>query len=240
MSVGLLGRKVGMTQIYDEAGSVVPVTVLEVGPCTVLQVRSLDRDGYQAVQLGFADKPRRVATRPERGHVAKLDSKRSRARAKAGVAELPKADCEPKRFVREFRVTDGGAEEFEIGQELTVDRFGEIGAVDVIATSKGRGFAGVIKRHGFSGLDAAHGVKRKHRHPGSIGRSADPSHVVKGMRMAGHYGNVRCTVRNLQVVRIDSENNLLLVKGAVPGPNGGFLVVGKTKKHDSKRKQATI
>lgn len=232
MSVGLLGRKVGMTQIYDKAGSVIPVTVLEVGPCTVLQLRTLERDGYQAVQLGFADKPRRVATRPERGHVAKLDSKRARRRSAAGVAELPKADCEPKRFIREFRLAGDEDGAFEIGQELTVEHLREAGAVDVSGTSKGRGFAGVMKRHNFHGLKASHGVKRVHRHPGSIGRSADPSRVVKGTRMGGHYGNVQRTVRNLQVVRVDPDNNLLLVRGAVPGPNGGFLVVHETNKRD--------
>ena len=237
MSVGLLGRKVGMTQIYDDAGSVIPVTVLELGPCTVLQVRTLQRDGYQAVQLGFADKPRRLATRPERGHVAKLDSKRARSRAQAGGTEQPKADCEPKRLVREFRISEEEGDAFEVGQQLTVEHFKEVGSVDVMGTSKGRGFAGVIKRHNFHGLKASHGVKRVHRHGGSIGRSADPSRVIKGTKMPGHYGAVRRTVRNLQVVRIDPDNNLLLVKGAVPGPNGGFLVVGPTNKRDLKTKR---
>ena len=146
---GLIGRKVGMTQIYDDAGSVIPVTVLELGPCTVLQVRTLERDGYQAVQLGFADKPRRLATRPERGHVAKLDSKRARRRASAGGSEQPRADCEPKRLVREFRISEEEGDAFTVGQQLTVEHLKEVGAVDVMGTSKGRGFAGVMKRHNF-------------------------------------------------------------------------------------------
>lgn len=227
MAIGLLGRKVGMTQIYDDTGTVIPVTVLEAGPCHVLQLRTVDNDGYEAVQVGFLDKPRRLASRSERGHVAKLDSKRSRARAAAGV-ELPaKADTEPKRLIREFRIPVEG---YEIGQELKVDVFSEIGAVDVTGTSKGRGTAGAMKRHNFSGQRATHGVKKVHRHVGSIGNSAFPSRVPKGRRMAGRYGNERCTMRNLKVVRVDQENNLILVRGAVPGPNGGYIIIRPTNK----------
>ncbi|MBB02877.1 50S ribosomal protein L3 [bacterium] len=229
MPVGLLGRKVGMTQVYEEGGVVVPVTVLEVGPCPVLQVRTLDRDGYEAVQLGFGDKPRRLATRGERGHVAEISSKRRKARQEAGVELLAKADCEPQRYVREFR-TDGESLDIEVGKVLTVEQFAEISNVDVVATSKGRGTAGVMKRHNFAGQRASHGVKKVHRAPGSIGQSADPSRVLKGTRMAGQYGNARVTVRNLKVARIVAEENLLLVKGAVPGPSGGYVLVRPTNK----------
>jgi len=227
MAIGLLGRKVGTTQIFDEAGHVVPVTVIEAGPCHVLQVRTADRDGYEAVQLGFADKPRRLAIRSQRGHVAKLDSKRTKRRTAAGDELLPKADCEPKRFVREIRGTADGV---AVGQELGVTIFTDIKSVDITGTSKGRGTAGVMKRHNFAGQRATHGVKKCHRKPGSIGRSAFPSRVQKGHPMAGRYGNAKSTMRNIKVVRVDAENNLLLVRGAVPGPNGGFVVIRKTNK----------
>lgn len=212
MRVGLLGRKVGMTQIYLEDGTAVPVTVLECGPCTVLQVRTEERDGYAAVQLGFDDKKRKSATQPERGHARKVDA-------------------EPKRFVREIRQGGGGdLDGVAEGQTLTVEVFNAIGRVDVIGTSKGRGFSGVVKRHGFKGLRASHGVKRMHRHPGSSGPSADPAHTRKGIRKPGRFGFARVTVRNLKVVRVDPTNNLLLVRGAVPGPNGGYLTVRQTNK----------
>jgi large subunit ribosomal protein L3 len=213
-----------MTQVYREDGTAVPVTVIQAGPCSVLQVRDLGRDGYEAVQLGFLDKPRRLASRSERGHVAKLESKRSKARAAAGV-ELPaKADCEPKRFVREFR----GTSDLAVGAEVNVDILAEVKRVDVTATSKGRGFSGVMKRHNFAGQRATHGVKKVHRQSGGTGCSADPSRVIKGMKMAGQYGNAQITVRNLEVVRIDLENNLLLVRGAVPGPTGGYVSIRET------------
>jgi len=227
MAVGLLGRKVGMTQIYDSAGEVVPATVLQVGPCHVLQLKTAARDGYEAVQLGYLDKPRRLASRSVRGHVAKLDSKRQRRRAAAGVEPVVKAACEPKRIVREIR---GSIDGYQVGQELKVDVFAEIKAVDVVGTSKGRGTAGTMKRHNFHGQRASHGVKKVHRHAGGIGSSADPSHVFKGKRMEGRYGNARCTARNLKVVQIDVENNLLVVRGAVPGPNGGFVMIQQTNK----------
>lgn len=225
--LGILGRKIGMTQIYDESGKVIPVTVLEAGPCNVLQVRTPDRDGYEAVQLGYLDKPRRLASRSQRGHVAKLDSKRSKARAAAGIEAPAKADCEPKRFVRELR---GSAGELAAGSVVTVDVFADVAAVDVVGTSKGRGFSGAMKRHNFSGQRATHGVKKCHRHLGGTGCSAYPSRLFKGVKMPGQYGNVRTTVRNQQVVRVDAERNLLLVRGSVPGPNGGFVVVRKTNK----------
>jgi large subunit ribosomal protein L3 len=227
MAIGLLGRKVGMTQIFDEGGNVVPVTVIEAGPCHVLQLRTQERDGYEAAQLGFDDKPRRLASRSVRGHVAKLDSKRARARAKAGVEALPKAGCEPQRFVRELR---GPIEGLSVGQKLDVSQFAEVKRVDIVGTTKGRGTTGVMVRHNFQGQRASHGVKKVHRHPGSIGQSQFPGHVPKGRRMAGQYGNERNTVRNLKLVRVDAENNLLLVYGAVPGPNGGYVMIKETNK----------
>lgn len=227
MAVGLLGRKVGMTQIFDTTGQVIPVTVIEAGPCHVLQIRTQQKDGYESVQVGYLDKPRRLASRADRGHVAKLDSKRQKRRASAGVESIAKAGCEPQRFVREFR---GAAEGVEVGQELKVDLFSKVVSVDVVGTSKGRGTAGVMKRHGFHGQRASHGVKKVHRHAGSIGCNTDPHHVFKGRRMAGHYGSSRVTARNLKVVQVDVENNLLLVRGAVPGPNGGYVVIRETNK----------
>ena len=238
MPVGLLGRKVGMTQVYDEVGDLIPVTVIEAGPCVVLQLRTVERDGYEAVQLGYDDKKRPAggrrslgsqARRSERGHVAALSSKRSKTRAEAGVEPIEKAGSEPKRFVREFRI-DGEGVDLEVGQTLTVDLFDEISHVDVVGTSKGRGFAGVMKRHNFSGQRATHGVKRVHRHGGSIGMSADPARVLKGTRMPGQFGNARSTVRHLQVVRVDTETNTLLVKGAVPGHQGAYVMIRPTNK----------
>jgi large subunit ribosomal protein L3 len=227
MALGLLGRKVGMTQIFDSTGEIVPVTVIQAGPCHVLQVKTEGRDGYAAIQLGYLDKPRRLASRSSRGHVAKLESKSQKRRTAAGLESIVKAGCEPKRFVREFR---GAVDGCEVGQEVKVDLFEKIKAVDVIGTSKGRGTAGVMKRHGFAGQRASHGVKKVHRHAGSIGCNTDPHHVFKGRRMAGQYGNVRRTMRNLKVVKIDLENNLLLVRGAVPGPDGGYLIIRETNK----------
>jgi large subunit ribosomal protein L3 len=233
MALGLLGLKVGMTQVYDTDGKIAPVTVLQVGPCPVLQVRDQQRDGYDAVQLGFLDKERRKAKRPERGHVSsQLESKRRRARREAGVAIPPKADCEPQRHVREFRLEAPAA--VPVGALLkAADVFKDVAAVDVIGTSKGRGTTGSMKRHNFAGLPASHGVKKHHRSPGSIGSHASnrgSGRPKKGKRMAGRYGAERVTVRNLRVVRIDADNHLLLVRGAVPGPNGGFLTVRQTNK----------
>ena len=230
MPVGLLGKKVGMTQVYNDDGVIVPVTVIEAGPCVVTQVRDSDRDGYDAVQLGFGDKPRRLASRAARGHVADISGRRQKERASAGVEPAAKAGCEPKQFVREFRCDDA-SHGFEVGQSVAADSLAEWKFVDVIATSKGRGHAGVMKRHNFSGQRATHGVKRVHRHPGSIGQSADPARVVKGTRMAGRYGGSRVTVRNLKMVRADAENNLILVEGAVPGPNGGYVVLRHSAKN---------
>ena len=270
MAIGLLGRKVGMTQIYDSTGDAIAVTVIQAGPCQVLQLKTLERDGYEAIQLGYQDKPRRLASRSQRGHVAKLDSKRQKARTAAGISAVPKADCEPKRMVREFRTPVEGV---DVGDEFKVDLFQpvleelpnllkdlagqhkidtdqpgwrdklqreqvieyravlkSIAAVDVVGTSKGRGTAGAMKRHNFRGQRASHGVKKCHRHVGGTGCSASPSRVFKGKKMAGRYGGVRSTVRNLKVVRIDLENDLLLVRGAVPGPNGGYVLIRPTNK----------
>lgn len=227
MLPSILGRKVGMTQVFLEDGTAVPVTVVQAGPCHVLQIRSKERDGYEAVQLGFEDKPRRLAARSERGQVAAIESKRSKARAAAGVEASAKPDCEPQRFIREFR---GPADATVVGDSLTVEQFAGVKSVDVTGTSKGRGFSGVMKRHNFAGQRASHGVKKCHRHGGSTGMSAYPSRVMKGKRMAGQYGNAQITTRNLQIVSIDTENNLLLVRGAVPGPNGGFVSIRQTNK----------
>jgi large subunit ribosomal protein L3 len=244
MPLGLLGLKVGMTQVYDGDGKIAPVTVIQAGPCPVLQVKTKgqkkdgsDRngagDGYEALQIGFLDKPRRKATRPERGHVsANLESRRRQQRAQAGVQIPPKADVEPQRHIRELRLEEPATH--KVGEVLTVEGvFKDVKAVDVIGTSKGRGTAGAMKRHGFHGLPASHGVKKHHRSPGSIGSLASnrgSGRPKKGKRMAGRHGNARITSRNLTVVRIDAENHLILVKGAVPGPNGGLVMIRPTNK----------
>ena len=235
MSKGILGRKVGMTQVFDpETGIATPVTVVEAGPCTVLQIRTKDRDGYEAVQIGFLDKRRpkkdkrsrsSQASRSERGHVANIGSKRGKRRAASGVEVLPKAECEPQQFIRELR---GSIDGFELGQKIAVNALEGVTAVDVSGISKGRGFAGVMKRHNFSGQRASHGVKKCHRHAGSTGMSAAPSRPNRGKRMAGPYGNATCTQRNLSLHTIDVENKLLLIHGAIPGPNGGLLVIRET------------
>lgn len=226
MRKGILGRKVGMTQIFQPDGQVVPVTVIEAGPCHVLQVKTVDRDGYEAIQLGFRDKPRRLASRAERGHVAPISSKRSERLKGAGVA-LVKADCEPKRFVREFR---GTGQEMVVGAQVLVSILDGVKSVDVTGTSKGCGYSGWMKRHNFSGQRATHGVKKVHRHPGGTAAGTYPGRVRKGKKMAGHYGVDRVTMRNLKVVKVDAEKNLLLVKGAVPGPAGGYVIIRETNK----------
>ncbi|MCX7405215.1 MAG: 50S ribosomal protein L3 [Planctomycetia bacterium] len=214
-----------MTQVFAADGTAIPVTVIEAGPCPVTMVRSVERDGYSAVQIGFLDKPRRLASRSIRGQVAKLDSKRSKRLSAGGVTLLPKPACEPQRLVGELRgVFEGAA----VGQVLTVDLFEGVVSVDVTGTSKGRGTAGVMKRHGFHGQRASHGVKKVHRHQGGTGMNTSPGRVFKGKRMAGRFGNERSTMRNLALVRIDREKNLLLVRGAIPGPNGSYVTVRQT------------
>jgi len=204
----LLGKKIGMTRVFDDAGNVLPVTVLEVGPCTVLALRTSDRDGYRAAQIGFMDKRPSRTKKPEVGHAAK-------------------ANTSPKRFVREVPIED---ENFEPGQTLTVELFDNVRAVDVTGASKGRGFQGVMKRHGAHGSPASHGAHKIHRKVGSIGASATPSRVLPGKKMPGRMGGRRVTTMNMQVVRVDKDNNLLLVKGAVAGPNSGFVVVRTARK----------
>jgi large subunit ribosomal protein L3 len=237
MPLGLIGQKVGMTQVFDVAGKASPVTVLEVGPCPVLQVRDQTRDGYDALQLGFKDKARRKATRAERGHVsANLESKRRKARTEGGVAIPAKADCEPQRYIKEFRLEKPA--EVKVGAILTVaEIFKDVPAVDVIGTSKGRGFTGVVKRHNFGGLRGSHGVKKGNRQHGSISSNASnrgSGRPKRGIRMAGHYGAEQVTIRNLTIVRIDADNNLVLVRGAVPGPNGGLIFIRPTNKKKRK------
>jgi large subunit ribosomal protein L3 len=200
---GILGTKLGMTQIFDDTRAI-PVTVIKAGPCFVAQVKTPERDGYSAVQLAYGDVRERDVTKPMRGH---FDAHG----AQAG------------RYVVEVRTDDTSG--FEPGQELRADVFQPGDLTDVVGVSKGKGFAGVMKRHGFGGLGGSHGTERKHRSPGAIGACATPSRVFKGMRMAGQMGNERVTVLNLEVVQADAERNLLLVKGAVPGPNGGLLMV---------------
>src|SRR5215216_2093475 len=201
---GLLGEKLGMTQVFDENNRIVPVTVVKAGPCVVTQVRTPEVDGYSAVQLGFGEIDPRKVNKPDGGHFTK-----------AGVT--------PRRHLVELRTNDAG--EYTVGQELTADVFDGVAKVDVIGTSKGKGTAGVMKRHGFKGLGAGHGVQRKHRSPGSIGGCATPGRVFKGVRMAGRMGNERVTTQNLTVHAVDAEKGLLLIKGAIPGPNGGLVLV---------------
>jgi large subunit ribosomal protein L3 len=233
MALGMLGLKVGMTQVYDDQGKIAPVTVLQIGPCPILQVRDQARDGYDAVQLGFLDKARRKAILAERGHVATaLESKRRQARVKAGVTLPPKPDCEPQRFIREFRLDKPA--DLKVGAVLkAAEVFKDVKAVDVTGTTKGRGTTGVIKRHNFSGLRHSHGVKKGFRQHGSIASNASnrgSGRPKKGIRMAGRYGAERVTVLNLDVVRIDDEKNLVLVRGAVPGPNGGLVMIRPTNR----------
>jgi large subunit ribosomal protein L3 len=200
---GILGAKLGMTQVWDN-NKVVPVTVVQAGPCVVTQVRTPETDGYAAVQLAYGAVDPRKVNKPEGGHYAK-----------AGVS--------PRRHLVELRTADAG--EYELGQEVTVETFAPGTEIDVTGKTKGKGYAGVIKRHGFHGLKASHGVERKHRSPGSIGACATPGRVFKGVRMAGRMGSRRFTVQNLTVQAVDTENNLLLVKGAVPGPKGALILV---------------
>jgi large subunit ribosomal protein L3 len=206
---GILGRKVGMTQIFDEGGEIVPVTIIEAGPCFVTQIKTPERDGYAAVQLGFKEvKPKRL-TRPQLAHLRKN--------------QLP-----PLRYLREIRVSD--VSQYEEGQKVRVSIFDVGDRVDVTGISKGKGFAGVVKRHGFGGGPKTHGQSDRHRAPGSIGAGTTPGHVYKGLRMAGRMGNARVTAQNLQVVLVDPERNLLAVKGAIPGARNGLLTIKEARK----------
>lgn len=201
---GILGTKLGMTQVFNENNRIVPVTVVQAGPCVVTQVRTAENDGYPAVQLAYGAIDPRKVTKPVAGHFAK-----------AGVT--------PRRHLVELRTADAG--EYEVGQEVTASVFDAGAVVDVVGTSKGKGTAGVMKRHGFGGLGASHGTQRKHRAPGSIGGCATPSRVFKGTRMAGRMGHQRVTTQNLMVHRVDADAGLLLIRGAVPGPKGGLVLV---------------
>jgi len=201
---GILGTKLGMTQVFDENNRIVPVTVVQAGPCVVTQVRTPESDGYSAVQLAFGAIDPRKVTKPVTGHYAK-------------------AAVTPRRYLVELRTTDAAT--YEVGQEITAQMFDAGAVVDVVGTTKGKGTAGVMKRHGFHGLGAGHGVQRKHRSPGSIGACATPARVFKGVKMAGRMGNERVTTQNLTVHRVDADSGLLLIKGALPGPKGALVLV---------------
>lgn len=209
MKKGLIGKKIGMTQIFDEAGNVIPVTVVEAGPCTVTQIKTVENDGYQAVQVGFGDVKVSRVNKPMKGH-------------------FDKADVAPKKTLKEFRLEsiDG----IEVGNILKADTFevGEI--VDVKGTSKGHGTAGAIKRWNFSRLRMTHGTGPNHRHAGSLGACSSPSRVFKGKKMAGRYGHETVTVQNLKIAKVDAENNLIAIKGAIPGPKGGIVVIADAVK----------
>jgi large subunit ribosomal protein L3 len=206
---GILGTKLGMTQIFTEDARVVPVTVIQAGPCVVTQVRTKERDGYEAVQMAYHEVPARKVVRPAAGH-------------------FKAAGVKPHRHLIELRTN--GESEFALGQTITVDIFKPGERADVVGVSKGKGFSGPMKRHGFAGLSGSHGTERKHRSPGSIGASATPSRVFRGTRMAGQMGNERVTVLNLEVVESDPERNLLLLRGAIPGPTGSLVMVRSSVK----------
>lgn len=206
---GILGEKLGMTQIFDESAHVIPVTVIKAGPCRVTQVKTSEKDGYSAIQIAFDEVPERKLTKPELGHLKA-----------AGVG--------PFRRLAEIRLRDVSG--FEVGQEIKADIFSKGERADVVGISKGKGFAGVMKRHGFRGLSASHGTERKHRSPGSVGACATPSRIFKGMKMPGRMGGEQVTLLNLEVVEADPERNLLLLRGAVPGPKGGIVMVRSSVK----------
>ena len=209
MKKGIIGKKIGMTQIFDANGKVVPVTVVEAGPCPVVQKKTVEVDGYAAVQLGFAVQKQQRVTKPLKGHFAK-------------------ADVAPQKVLKEFRFADTSA--YEVGSVVKADAFSAGDKVDVIGTSKGKGTAGAIKRWNFSRLKETHGTGPVARHAGSLGACSDPSRVYKGKKLAGHLGAERVTVQNLDIVKVDAENNLIAIKGAIPGPKGGYVVIADAKK----------
>lgn len=203
---GLIGKKIGMTQIIAENGEMIPVTLLDIGPCTVTQVKTVKKDGYEAVQIGFGERKEKHTTQPMAGH-------------------FKKAGTSGKKVVAEFEKVSGF--DYQVGQVFTCSLFKPGDRIDVTGTSKGHGFTGVIKRHNFHRQNVTHGQSEYLRHPGSIGQASDPSRVFKGMKMAGHHGNVKVTIRNLQVVQIDDEKNQVMVRGAVPGANNGIVYIKK-------------
>lgn len=207
MVTGILGKKIGMTQFYTEDGKLLPVTMIQAGPCNVMQVKTVENDGYSAVQLAFDSKKMKRANKPEIGHAAK-------------------ASAEPKRFIREVAVADGA--EVKLGQTITLDVLKDVKLVDAIGLTKGKGYAGVMKRWNFKGGAASHGSTR-HRPPGSISSNTDPGRVIRGKKMAGRLGGEQVTIRNLSVVKIDEGNNLLFVKGAIPGHRGSYLILNKSR-----------
>ena len=209
MQKGIIGKKIGMTQVFDANGNVVPVTVVEAGPCPVVQKKTVEVDGYAAVQLGFAVQKQQRVTKPLKGHFAK-------------------ADVAPQKVLKEFRFADTSA--YEAGSVVKADVFAAGEKVDVIGTSKGKGTAGAIKRWNFSRLKETHGTGPVARHAGSLGACSDPSRVYKGKKLAGHLGAERVTVQNLDIVKVDAENNLIAIKGAIPGPKGGYVVIADAKK----------
>lgn len=209
MQKAIIGKKVGMTQLFDEKGKVVPVTVVEAGPCVVVMKKTIENDGYEAVQFGFGDAKEKNVNRPRKGHFAK-----------ANVAN--------KKTLREFRFEDCAT--VNVGDIIKADAFAIGDKVDVVGTSKGKGYAGVIKRHGFARLKETHGTGPVHRHAGSNGACSDPSRVMKGKKLPGHMGAVRVTVQNLEVVKVDVENNLIALKGAIPGPKNGIVCISDSVK----------
>lgn len=209
MNKGIIGKKIGMTQIFDENGNVIPVTVIEAGPCVVVQKKTTENDGYQAVQIGFGDRKPNKVNKPQAGHFAK-------------------ADAAPKRILKELRLKDTDA--YELGGLIKADIFAEGEMVDVQGTSKGKGFAGTIKRYGNASLKASHGTGPVARHAGSMGAASDPSRIPKGKKMPGHYGAETVTIQNLVVAKVDAENNLIAIKGAVPGPKGGIVTITNSVK----------
>lgn len=209
MQKGIIGKKIGMTQIFDAKGNMIPVTVVEAGPCVVVQKKTVENDGYNAIQVGFGDITPKHTTKPMAGHFAK-------------------AEVAPKKTLREFRFAD--CDQFNVGDEIKADVFAEGDHVDVVGTSKGKGYAGVIKRWNHSRLKETHGSGPVARHAGSLGACSSPSRVFKGMKAAGHLGVERVTVQNLSIAKVDVENNLLAIRGAIPGPNGGIVIVSDSVK----------
>jgi large subunit ribosomal protein L3 len=220
---GLLGIKLGMAQVFDEKGVVTPVTIVQAGPCYVTQVKDEKHDGYSAVQVGFEDISEKRLTQGQKGHLGLLKSDKKHPQRKKSK------DIPPVRHLREFRTNN--VDQYQVGQVLTVEQFEPGDQIDVSGTTKGRGFAGTIKRHGFGGGPKTHGQSDRWRAPGSIGATSGTAHVFKGKRMSGHYGNVRYTAQNLQIVKVDPEKNLLAIKGSVPGHKGSLVIVRDSAKN---------